>query len=35
MFSLSEAPIAQLGEGQTLDCKVTGLILTWGAVLCP
>ena len=29
------APIAQLGERQTLDPKVTGLILTLGAVLCP
>ena len=29
------APIAQLGEHRTLDCKVAGSILTWGAVLCP
>ena len=29
------APIAQLGEHQTLDGKVAGLILTQGAVLCP
>ena len=27
--------IAQLGESQTLDSKVAGLILTWDAVLCP
>ena len=30
-----EAPIAQLGEGQTLDGKVAGLILTRGVVVCP
>ena len=30
-----EAPIAQLGERQTLDRKVAGSILTFGAVLCP
>ena len=29
------APIAQLGERQTLDRKVAGSILTRGAVLCP
>ena len=29
------APIAQLGEGPTLDYKDTGSILTRGAVLCP
>ena len=27
--------IAQLGDSRTLDSKVAGLILTWGAVLCP
>ena len=30
-----EAPIAQLGEHQTLDRKVAGSILAWGALLCP
>ena len=34
-YLLSGAPIAQLGECQTLDHKVAGLILTQGAVLCP
>ena len=29
------APIAQLGERQALDRKVTGSILTRRAVLCP
>ena len=29
------APIAKLEECRTLDRKVTGSILTWGAVLCP
>ena len=29
------ARIAQLGERQTLDCKVAGWILTRGGVLCP
>ena len=29
------APIAQLGESWTLDRKVAGKNLTWGAVLCP
>ena len=29
------APLAQLVECRTLDCKVPGLILTRGAVLCP
>ena len=29
------APIAQLGEGLTLDHKVAGWILNRGAVLCP
>ena len=32
---LRGAPIAQLGEHQTLDHKVAGSILTGGAVLCP
>ena len=27
--------IAQLGERRTLECNAVGLILTWGAVLCP
>ena len=30
----SGAPIAQLGEHQTLDCKVARSILTLGAVMC-
>ena len=34
-FKLQGAPIAQLGECRTLDCKVAGLILTQGPVLCP
>ena len=29
------APLAQLIECRTLDGKVVGSILTWGAVLCP
>ena len=29
------APIAQLGEHQTLDRKIVGSILIGGAVLCP
>ena len=29
------APIALLGERQTLDHKVAGSILTWGTLLCP
>ena len=33
--NLGGAPIAQLGERQTLDCKVAGLILTRAAVMCP
>ena len=34
-FPWKGAPIAQLGECQTLDRKVPGSILTWGTVLCP
>ena len=34
-FKMAGAPIAQLGERQTLDHNVVGLILTRGAVLCP
>ena len=34
-FFLLGARIAKLGERQTLDHKVTGLLLTWGVVLCP
>ena len=33
--TVTRASLAKLAECRTLDCKVAGLILTRGSVLCP
>ena len=34
-YHMLGAPMAQMGERQTLDCEVVGSILTRGMMLCP